>query len=151
MAVALSTDLLPELLSTLQNDDRAIHIRGEIKSKLCSVITDYDVIVDRWPDYTAVVARVNAATAKYPVHLGPLVSVFTTQTARLETLLRQPDVLDWSARIIFVCVDMTAMPDVVKAIGYQHRSYTVDTYRLMTVTRARLRVRYPQHILVYIL
>ncbi|XP_071115380.1 uncharacterized protein [Haliotis cracherodii] len=122
MAVALSTDLLPGLLSTLQNDDRAIHIRGEIKSKLCSLITDCDVIVDRWPDYTAVVARVNAATAKCPVHLGPLVSVFTTHTARLETLLRQPDVLDWSARIIFVCVEHHA------GCGQGHRLSTQILY-----------------------
>ncbi|XP_046550700.1 glycine N-acyltransferase-like isoform X2 [Haliotis rubra] len=141
MAVTLSADLLPEFLSSLGDDARAIHIRGEINSKLCSVITDYDFIVDRWPDYTAAVVRVDSTTAKYPVHLGPLVSVFATQTAHLETLLRQPGVLDWSARIIFVCVDMGAMPAVVKAIDYQQKPYTVDKYLLMTVTRDTLRTR----------
>ncbi|XP_067675716.1 glycine-N-acyltransferase-like protein 3 [Haliotis asinina] len=141
MAVTLSADLLPEFLSSLRNDAGAIHIRGEINSKLCSVITDYDFIVDRWPNYTSAVARVDRTTSKYPVHLGPLVSVFTTQAAHLETLLRQPGVLDWSAKIIFVCVDADAMPALVKAIDYHHRSYTVDTYLLMTVTRDTLRAR----------
>ncbi|XP_046549164.1 glycine N-acyltransferase-like protein 3 [Haliotis rubra] len=139
MAIFLRNQQLPRLLSTLQNTRKANRIRGEIISKLRSVITDYDFIVDRWPDYRALVARVNPVTAKYPKHLDMASSVYATDSGALETILQTTHVIDWASKVGFAGVYTYEMPAVVNAMQKHNRQHYMDLHFDMKVTEKTLK------------
>ncbi|XP_071112468.1 glycine N-acyltransferase-like [Haliotis cracherodii] len=141
MAVVLGRQQLPRLLSTLQNIRKANHIRGEIISKLQSVITDYDFIVDRWPDYSALVVRVNPPTAKYRNHLILETIVHATDCDALESLVQLPEIIDWSARIGFAGIYPNELPSVLSVMQKHHRPYHLDKFFDMKVTEKTLKIR----------
>ncbi|XP_067673928.1 glycine N-acyltransferase-like [Haliotis asinina] len=139
MAIVLRTQQLPRLLATLQNIPKTNHIRGEILSKLRSVITDYDFIVDRWPDYRALVVRVNPVTAKFPKHLDVVSSVYAKDSEALESLLQMHLVIDWASRVGFAGVQPYEMPAVVSATQKQQRKHQMFLHSDMKVTEKTLR------------
>ncbi|XP_067676388.1 glycine N-acyltransferase-like protein 3 [Haliotis asinina] len=139
MAIVLRTQQLPRLLATLQNIPKTNHIRGEILSKLRSVITDYDFIVDRWPDYRALVVRINPVTAKFPKHLDVVSSVYAKDSEALESLLQRPRVIDWTSRVGFVGVHPYEMQAVVNAMQKQQREHQMFLLLDMKVTEKTLK------------
>ncbi|XP_071114821.1 glycine N-acyltransferase-like [Haliotis cracherodii] len=130
MVIVLDNLQLPKLFATLERSRS--WIRGEIISKLHSLITDYDFIVDRWPDYRALVVRVNPATAKFPVHLSMCTSVYASDQGILENLLQQPGVIDWSSRIGFI---------FDKILCQHQKTFEAEALIGMKITRRTLRLR----------
>ncbi|XP_067676564.1 glycine N-acyltransferase-like [Haliotis asinina] len=141
MAIVLDKQHLPHLLATLKNIQSAYQIRGELLSKLHSVITDYDFIVDRWPDYTALVVRADPATAKHPVFLGNRTHVYTTDRDALEVMLQQPGVVQWSDKTAFSCLGADVLSTVTNVICQNDRTYDLDSYVVMKVTKDTLKLR----------
>ncbi|XP_067676803.1 glycine N-acyltransferase-like [Haliotis asinina] len=141
MAIYLNNEQLPSLSRSLQNIPKANHIRGEILSKLRSVITDYDFIVDRWPDYRALVVRANTVSAKYLNHLRLETLVYATDCDALGILLQMPNIIDWSSRIGFGGVYPYEMPVVVDVMQKHHRNLHMELYFDMKVTEKTLKLR----------
>ncbi|XP_067676386.1 glycine N-acyltransferase-like protein 3 [Haliotis asinina] len=138
MAIFLRTQQLPRLLATLQNIPKTNHIRGEILSKLRPVITDYEFIVDRWPDYRALVVRVNPLTVKCP-KLKLVSSVYAKDSDALESLLQMPRVIDWTSRVGFAGVHPYEMTAVVNAMQKYQREHQTFLHLDMKVTEKTLK------------
>ncbi|XP_067674187.1 glycine N-acyltransferase-like [Haliotis asinina] len=141
MAIILRTQQLPRLLATLQNIPKTNHIQGEIISKLRSVITDYDFIVDRWPDYSALVVRVNPETAKFRKHLDMVSSVYAKDSDALESLLQMPRVIDWASRIGLSGVYPYEISAAVNCLEKYNRHYQAELHLDMILTEKTLKRR----------
>ncbi|XP_046576314.1 glycine N-acyltransferase-like protein 3 [Haliotis rubra] len=138
MAVKLVETQLTQMLEVLKTSHRWIKIMGEVEAALEHRITDYEFVVDRWPDCRAMVVRAkdNDLQLKY---LEPLVNLYATDDEALRGLLHN---LDWSKGIRFECVERRLVPVLSEVIQlYRVPTFLHTDCTLMRVTHDTLKLR----------
>ncbi|XP_046551469.1 glycine N-acyltransferase-like protein Keg1 [Haliotis rubra] len=115
MAVFLADDKLPELRDRLQHKPRYLKIYNEVITKLDSVVTGFHFIVDKWPDFKAVITKPDPETVEFEF-LNNIYNVAAEDETALSDLLEQQGVIDWNKGIVFACVDSTFSKVINEAI-----------------------------------
>ncbi|XP_067675792.1 glycine N-acyltransferase-like protein 3 [Haliotis asinina] len=138
MAVTLTETQLAQVLQQLKTCHRWIKVAGDIEATLEHRIRDQEFLVDRWPDYRAMVVQAKQGDIKLK-YLRPIVDLYATDVDALRDLLQQ---LDWSKEKRFECVDSTLTP-VLTEVAQLHRTLTREIYDCvyLIVTQDTLKLR----------
>ncbi|XP_046359267.2 glycine N-acyltransferase-like protein Keg1 [Haliotis rufescens] len=115
MAVFLADHKLPELRDRIQHKPRYFKIYNEVITKLDSVVTGFDFVVDKWPDFKAVITKPNPEIVEFEF-LNNIYNVAAEDEKALSELLEQQGVINWSQGIVFACVDTTFSKVINEAI-----------------------------------
>ncbi|XP_071115153.1 glycine N-acyltransferase-like protein 3 [Haliotis cracherodii] len=130
---------LEQVLRDISSDDRATMVAGEIRSKLQCVMTDFDFVVDAWPDYKALVIR---RPANLQGKFGKGAMVYAKEPEALREILLKRGVTDWLDEVSFRGCDSKVMP-VFSDLSKQHNKKLTCTITgvLLRVTRESLTLR----------
>ncbi|XP_071099456.1 glycine N-acyltransferase-like protein 3 [Haliotis cracherodii] len=138
MADRLKDAQLVQMMEKLKTSHTWVKIVGEIEATLEHRISDYEFVVDRWPDCRAMVVRAKPNDIKLK-YLEPIVNLYATDNDALRGLLHN---LDWSKGKRFECVASGLVPVLTEVIQL-HRvptcTHTDAVYLKVTQDTLKLR------------
>ncbi|XP_046345607.2 glycine N-acyltransferase-like protein 3 [Haliotis rufescens] len=131
---------LEQVLQDISSDDRATMVAGEIRSKLQCIMTEFDFIVDTWPDYKALVIR-RSANSQTPLS-GQASMVYAKELDSLRRILMKEGVIDWSNIVRIRGCDSKLMSVFSAILNQLNKSITHRTpCRLLRATEETLQLR----------
>ncbi|XP_046551473.1 glycine N-acyltransferase-like protein 3 [Haliotis rubra] len=141
MPVILSENQMRDVMHQVTKYHGWIKICGEISARLEHFITGYEFIVDTWPEFKALVVRSNRKSLQLQF-LEPSVNIFATDTGALRDLLQNNDVIDWSRKQNFECVDTRLMSVVIEVMKHHQVSISLgSTAVFLRVTEDTLELK----------
>ncbi|XP_046555931.1 glycine N-acyltransferase-like protein [Haliotis rubra] len=142
MVLRLTRDKLVQVRQKLKTYPGTLKIVGEIDATLENHTGGYDFIVDRWPEFTAVVSQAKPEAMGYS---ESSVNLYATDKNALKSFLHSPDIFNWAQkkeRFVFAAVHTRLVPVVTEVMDHFQIPCKVNIDVVyMTVTQRSLKLR----------
>ncbi|XP_067675996.1 glycine N-acyltransferase-like protein 3 [Haliotis asinina] len=142
MVTVLTRDQLIQVRHKLKTYPGTLKVIGEIDATLENHSSCYDFIVDRWPDFRAVVTQAKPEAMDI---FHESVDLYATDNNALKSLLHNPDVFNWAQKqgpFVFATVYSRLAPVVTEVMNHFKIPCEVTTDVVyMTVTHSSLKLR----------
>ncbi|XP_067675335.1 glycine N-acyltransferase-like protein 3 [Haliotis asinina] len=142
MVIRLTRDQLVQVKHKLKTYSGALKVIGEIDATLENHSSCYDFIVDRWPDFRAVVTQAKPEAME---HSRRTVNLYATDNNALKSLLHNPDIFNWTQKkgsFVFGAVLSSLAPVVTEVMDHFKIPCKKNSDLVyMTVTQSSLKLR----------